>query len=399
MINYIQSGTITSVPGFSAGAIYSGIKTETQLDLGILYCNTPCIAAAVFTTNQIKAAPVIISKNHLSSRTAQAIVVNSGCANACLAEQGLSDALEMAVLTAKKLKINVEDVLVASTGLIGAPLPMDQIRKGINTINIDYQGGHKLAIAMMTTDSKPKEVAIEVLDEKGKYVIGGVTKGAGMIHPQMATMLCFIGTNALVKPDFLQHSLNKAVEISFNLIDVDGDTSTNDCVFLLASGSANNKILDNNNGDVFQKALNEACIYLAKSMVRDAEGATKFIEVTVKGALTESSAKQIARNIASSTLVKTAIFGNDPNWGRIMAVLGMVNTEIIENKVDIYLNNVCVFKEGHPLPFNKENLRTNMFSSHDVQIEVRLNMGKEEAVAWGSDLSEDYVRINSAYST
>jgi glutamate N-acetyltransferase / amino-acid N-acetyltransferase len=329
MINYIQSGTITSVPGFSAGAIYSGIKTETQLDLGILYCNTPCIAAAVFTTNQIKAAPVIISKNHLSSRTAQAIVVNSGCANACLAEQGLSDALEMAVLTAKKLKINVEDVLVASTGLIGAPLPMDQIRKGINTINIDYQGGHKLAIAMMTTDSKPKEVAIEVLDEKGKYVIGGVTKGAGMIHPQMATMLCFIGTNALVKPDFLQHSLNKAVEISFNLIDVDGDTSTNDCVFLLASGSANNKILDNNNGDVFQKALNEACIYLAKSMVRDAEGATKFIEVTVKGALTESSAKQIARNIASSTLVKTAIFGNDPNWGRIMAVLGMVKTKSI----------------------------------------------------------------------
>ena len=399
MINYIESGTITSVPGFSAGAVYSGIKTEKQLDLGLLSCDTPCIAAAVLTTNQIKAAPVIISRKHLANRTAQAIIVNSGCANACVAEQGLADALEMAELTATKLSINFEDVLVASTGLIGMPLPMDKIRNGIDVINLDHQGGHKLALAIMTTDSKPKEVAIEASHQEDKYIIGGITKGAGMIHPHMATMLCFIATNALVNPDFLQHSLNIAVASSFNLIDVDGDTSTNDSVFLLASGSANNKILDNENGGEFQKALTETCIYLAKSMVRDAEGATKFIEVIIEGAMTQSAARQIARDITSSNLVKTAMFGNDPNWGRIMAVLGMTSTNIIENKIDIYLNNICVFKQGHPISIDNEALRADMSSSSDVLIEVKLNMGTERAVAWGSDLSEAYVRINSAYST
>jgi glutamate N-acetyltransferase/amino-acid N-acetyltransferase len=399
MINYIRSGTITSVPGFSAGAVYSGIKSEKQLDLGILYCDTPCVAAAVLTTNQIKAAPVIISRKHLASKTAQAIIVNSGCANACVAEQGLSDALEMAELTAAKLSINVEEILVASTGLIGMPLPMNKIRNGIDAISLDYQGGHKLAMAIMTTDSKPKEVAIEVTHKKDKYIIGGITKGAGMIHPNMATMLCFIGTNALAKPDFLQHALKIAVESSFNLIDVDGDTSTNDSVFLLASGSANNKILDYENGDEFQKALTETCIYLAKSMVRDAEGATKFIEVMVEGAMTQSDARQIARDITSSNLVKTAMFGNDPNWGRIMAVLGMTGTNIVEDKIDIYLNNICVFKQGHPVSFDNEALRADMSRNSDMSIEVKLNMGTERAVAWGSDLSEDYVRINSAYST
>ena len=399
MFNFLQAGSITSVPGFFAGAVYAGIKKEENLDLAILCCETLCNVASVFTTNQIKAAPVILSKKHLSSKTAQAIVVNSGCANACLAEQGLADATEMAKLTAAKLSISIEDVLVASTGLIGAPLPMNKIKSGISKINVNENGGHQLARAMMTTDMKPKEVAVETNVGDFKYTIGGVTKGSGMIHPQMATMLCFICTDAVVDIDFLQIALNKAIESSFNLIDIDGDTSTNDCVFLLASGLAKNKCIDSATGKEFQDALTEVCIKLAKLMVRDAEGVTKFIEVTVEGASRLSDAQQAARAICSSSLVKTAAYGNDPNWGRILVALGMTKIELVEAKLDIYINDICVFKQGHPVTFNNEKLRTLMSNSEDLRIKVGLNSGITTATAWGSDLSEEYVRINSAYST
>lgn len=399
MFTFLQAGNITSVPGFLAGAVYAGIKTEKNLDLAILYCETSCHVASVFTTNQIKAAPVILSKKHLLKKTAQAIVVNSGCANACLAEQGLADATEMANLTATKLSISVEDVLVASTGLIGAPLPMNKIRSGISKIAINKSGGHQLARAMMTTDMNPKEVAVEVEAGDFKYTIGGVTKGSGMIHPNMATMLCFISTNAVVDIDFLQIALNKANESSFNMIDVDGDTSTNDCVFLLASGSAKNKSIDSATGEEFQNALNDVCIQLAKLMVRDAEGVTKFIEVIVEGAIRLSDAQQAARAICSSSLVKTAAYGNDPNWGRILVALGMTKIELVEAKLDIYIDDMCVFKQGHPVTFNKEKLRVLISSNENLRIKVGLNSGMAVATAWGSDLSEEYVRINSAYST
>lgn len=399
MFNIIQEGSITSVPGFLAGAVYAGIKSEKSLDLAILYCETSCHVASVFTTNQIKAAPVILSKKHLYKKTAQAVVVNSGCANACLAEQGLADAAEMANLTAIKLSLNDEDVLVASTGLIGAPLPMNKIRSGISKITIDKDGGPQLARAIMTTDMNPKEVAVEVKTGDYKYTIGGVTKGSGMIHPNMATMLCFIGTNAMVDIDFLQIALNKAIAGSFNLIDVDGDTSTNDCVFLLASGSVKNKSIDSTNGEEFQNALNEVCIHLAKLMVRDAEGVTKFIEVTVEGASGLADAQQAARAICSSSLVKTAAYGNDPNWGRILVALGMTNIELEETKIDIYMDDICVFEHGNPVTFNKEKLRVVMSNSKDLRIKVCLNLGVAVAMAWGSDLSEEYVRLNSAYST
>lgn len=399
MFNFIQAGSITSVPGFFAGAVYAGIKKEEKLDLAILCCETLCNVASVFTTNQIKAAPVILSKKHLANKTAQAIVVNSGCANACLAEQGLADATEMAKLTAAKLSINIEDVLVASTGLIGAPLPMDKIKSGISNINVNKNGGHQLARAMMTTDMKPKEVAVEIDAGDFKYTIAGVTKGSGMIHPHMATMLCFISTDAVVDIDFLQIALSKAIENSFNLIDVDGDTSTNDCVFLLANGLANNKCIDSATGKEFQDALSEVCIRLAKLMVRDAEGVTKFIEVTVEGASSLSEAQQGARAICSSSLVKTAAYGNDPNWGRILVALGMAKIALEEAKLDIHINDMCVFKQGHPVIFNNEKLRTLMANSEDLQIRVGLNLGIATATAWGSDLSEEYVRINSAYST
>ncbi len=399
MYNILKSGNITSVPGFLAGAVHAGIKTNSNLDLAILCCDTLCNVASVFTTNQIKAAPVILSRKHLSNNMAQAIVVNSGCANACLAEQGLTDAIKMANLTAEKLSINVEDVLVASTGLIGSPLPMNKIHSGIRDISIEKNGGHQLAMAIMTTDSNPKEVAVEVDEGDFKYRIGGVTKGSGMIHPNMATMLCFISTDALVDKDFLQIALSNAIDNSFNLIDVDGDTSTNDSVFLLASGSANRKCIDSPSGEEFQKALNEVCIRLAKLMVHDAEGVTKFIEVTVKGAISLSDARNAARAICSSSLVKTAAYGNDPNWGRILVAMGMTEIELEESRIDIYIDDICVFMQGHPIAFDKEYLRVIMANDEDLRIVVCLNIGTKEATAWGSDLSEEYVRINSAYST
>ena len=399
MVELIPLGTITSVPGFLAGAIHAGIKSENELDLAILYSKTPCNAVGIFTTNRIKSAPVTLSQRHLLQRRAQAIVVNSGCANACLGEQGIADASEMARLTARKLAIGAEDVLVASTGIIGIPLPMDCVKNGIKQIKLQQEGGHDLARAIMTTDTMPKEIAARVDIEKSKFIIAGVAKGAGMIHPDMATMLCFIATNAMVDVDFLQSSLQKAVDASFNMISVDGDTSPSDCVFLLANGLAGNEIIEFNNGEVFQEALNKVCTYLAKSVVRDGEGATKLIEVTVEGATKQAAARQAARAIASSTLVKTAIHGNDPNWGRIIAALGRSGIELVEDKLDVYLQNVRVVKQGCPMSFNKEKMRVTLSNSDNILIRVCLNLGNGRATAWGCDLSQQYVTINSAYST
>jgi len=399
MVELIPSGTITSVPGFLAGAIHAGIKSENELDLAILYSKTPCNAVGVFTTNRIKSAPVILSQRHLLQRRAQAIVVNSGCANACLGEHGIADASEMARLTARKLAIGTEDILVASTGIIGIPLPMDCVKNGIEQIKLRQEGGHDLARAIMTTDTRPKEIAARIDIEKSKFIIAGVAKGAGMIHPDMATMLCFIATNAMVEVDFLQSSLQKAVDASFNMISVDGDTSPSDCVFLLANGFAGNEIIEFNNGEVFQEALNKVCTYLAKSIARDGEGATKLIEVTVEGAISQAEARRAARAIASSTLVKTAIHGNDPNWGRIVTALGQSDVEIKEDKLGIYLNGVCVMKQGCPMPFNKEKMRVTLSNSDNIPIMVCLNLGNGRATAWGCDLSQEYVTINSAYST
>ncbi len=232
----IPDGTVTSVPGFVAGAVHAGIKDKDELDLAILYSKMPCVATGVFTTNLVKSAPIILSQRHLTQRKARAIVVNSGCANACLGEQGMTDASEMASLTATKVSIASQEVLVASTGVIGKPLPMSQVRNGIKKIEPHQDGGHELARAMMTTDTRPKEIAIQVEAKEGKFTIGGVAKGAGMMHPELATMLCFITTDAAVNIDFLQQSLKKAVDVSFNMLSIDGETSPSDCVFLLSNG-------------------------------------------------------------------------------------------------------------------------------------------------------------------
>jgi len=399
MFKLIPAEPITSVSGFLAGAAQAGIKTKNKLDLAILYSEVPCVAAGVFTTNRIKSAPVILSQKHLSKGQAQAIVVNSGCANACVGEQGLTDALEMARLTAAKLDILPEEVLVASTGVIGMLLPMTQVKAGIESIKLHRDGDHDLAKAIMTTDTRPKEVAAQLDIEGVRLTIAGVAKGAGMIHPDLATLLSFIATDVAIDVDFLQSALSKAVDASFNIVSVDGETSPSDCVFVLANGLAGNRPISFDNGEDFQQALNEVCTYLAKSIAQDGEGATKLIEVTVEGAKNQAEARQAARTIVSSPLVKAAIHGNDPNWGRIVSALGRSGVALIEERLDVWLNNICVMKQGCPMPFSKEELRAALINSDNVPIKVCLNLGDGQATAWGCDLSEEYVRINSEYTT
>jgi glutamate N-acetyltransferase / amino-acid N-acetyltransferase len=399
MFDLIPSGSITSASGFRAGAVFAGIKSKHDLDLAILHSEALCTAAGVFTSNQIRSAPVVLSRRRIATGHAQAVIANSGCANACIGDQGLVDAEEMAQLTGAKLGISPDEVLVASTGVIGVPLPMDKIRAGIRKIKPSREGGHNFCRAIMTTDTRPKEIAARVDSRGSMFTIGGVAKGSGMIHPNMATTLCFVATDAAVTTDFLQDALQKAVDSTFNMISIDGDTSPSDCVFLLANGLAGNEPIDFDNGSAFQEALTAVLTHLSKAIARDGEGATKLIEVTVEGAEAEIWAQQAARTIASSPLVKAAIHGNDPNWGRIVAALGRSSARVREDKLDVYLNDTCVMKQGSPTPFNKAELISTLRNSDSVSIRLCLDLGDGQATAWGCDLSEEYVRINSAYTT
>ncbi len=401
-IEFIPSGTVTSPNGFCAGATYAGIKTASEgvLDLGILFSEAPCAAAALFTTNRIRAAPVILSQQRLQSGRGIAVVVNSGCANASTGEQGLDDAARMAALAAEGLGISAEDVLVASTGVIGQRLPMQLISAGMKQIILSSDGGHSLARAIMTTDTLPKETAIAARAGEDRFIVGGIAKGAGMIHPDMATLLCFLATDAAVDTDFLKLALKKAGDISFNMVSIDGDTSPNDTVLIMANGMAGNEPFPPGSlqADAFQQALDRVCIYLAKSIARDGEGATRLIEVTVSGAVTIDEARMAARTIVSSPLVKAAVHGNDPNWGRILAAAGRSGAEVVETKLDLYLDDICLVKAGCPLPFDKEEA-VRVLAGAEVPISLNLNLGTAEATAWGCDLSEEYVTINSQYST
>jgi glutamate N-acetyltransferase/amino-acid N-acetyltransferase len=278
-------------------------------------------------------------------------------------------------------------------------LPMDKIRAGIPKIKPTREGGHDFCRAIMTTDTRPKELAVKVDLKGNEFTIGGVAKGIGMIHPNLATMLCFIATDAVVSLDFLQATLQKVMDCSFNMVSIDGDTSPNDCAFLLANGLAGNEPIDFDNGGDFQEALNAVCTYLAKSMAGDGEGATKLIEVILEGAEDQARARQAARTVAGSPLVKAAINGNDPNWGRIVAALGRSGAKVREDRLDVYLNDVCVMKQGCPTPFNKEEMKSALRNSHNVLIRLCLHLGDGQATAWGCDLSEEYVRINSSYTT
>ncbi len=396
----IPNGTITSAKGFLAGATRAGLKASGGLDLGILYSDVPCTAAGLFTANRIKAAPLLLCQRHLAARRAQAVVVNAGCANACTGEQGMADAAKMAHLTAKKLGIAPEDILVASTGVIGKGLPMNLVAGGIEKVALAEDGGHELAQAITTTDTFAKERAVSLKLGGKDIVIGGIAKGAGMIHPNLATLLCFLATDAAVEVDFLSRALREAVDVSFDMITVDGDTSPNDTVLLLANGLAGNEIIGEGTreAEAFGQALTEVCIYLAQCIARDGEGATKLIEVTVEGARSLDDARVAARTVAGSPLVKAAIYGSDPNWGRIIAALGRSGAEIEEAKIDLFLDNICLMERGRPRPFDQEEA-SNAMKGAEVPIRVFLNLGEARATAWGCDLTEEYVKINAEYTT
>jgi len=402
-IEVISEGEVTSPEGFSAGATYAGIKKKSKdvLDLTILCSEVTCNAAAVFTSNKVKAAPVILDRERLlKDGRARAVVINSGCANACTGGQGLANAALTAGMAAVKLGIAAEEVLVASTGVIGVQLPMDKIEQGIGRITLSRNGGRELTRAIMTTDTRPKKIALKVKQGKSEFTIAGTAKGAGMIHPDMATMLCFITTDAAVDQKFLKLSLKKAVDISLNMISVDGDTSTNDTVLILANGLAGNKIISGSGAAAlaFQQALNQVCLHLARAIACDGEGASRLIEIKVNGARNLSDARLAARTIASSSLVKTAIHGCDPNWGRIIAAAGRSGAGVDQNRSDVYIENMCLLKSGVPLPFDKKQAAA-LLNHEEVSLRLDLNLGQANAVAWGCDLSEEYVVINSEYTT
>ena len=395
----LPAGTVTSPKGFLAGATRVGLKTEDRLDLGILYSEVSCTSAGLFTTNRIKAAPVIWCQRHIAAGKSQAIIANAGCANACIGERGLEDAAEMARLAAGRLQIEPQDVLVASTGVIGERLPIDLIRKGIEMVVLAHEGGHRLAQAILTTDTCTKEVAGAADD--GGFTIGGIAKGSGMIHPNLGTLLCFLATDAAIEAPLLKKALGDAVDASFNMVTVDGDTSPNDTVLILANGASGvaGRIGEGTReAEEFQAALGEVCSYLARRIASDGEGATRLIEVTVDGALTLADARVAARTIAGSPLVKTAVHGCDPNWGRIVAALGRSGAGIDGARIDLFLNNIRLVAGGSPHTFDEGKVREAMHGA-EVPIRVCLNLGDFAATAWGCDLSAEYVTINSEYTT
>jgi glutamate N-acetyltransferase / amino-acid N-acetyltransferase len=393
----IENGSITTPVGFIAGGIAAGIKSRGGLDLGVIYSGQKCVACGMFTRNKVKAYPVAFSEHNLSGGSARVIVANAGCANACTGEVGKGNVHKMAHLAAAKFGVADNEAIVASTGVIGVQLPIEKIANGIAALKATPEGGHDFARAIMTTDTLPKEIALSV--DGGKYTIAGVAKGSGMIHPDMATMFCFITTDAEVELEFLRKALKKSVDRSFNMISVDGDTSTSDIVAILANGKAGNAPINSRNGKSFQDALDEICIYLAKFIARDGEGATRLIEVIAENAASSREAKTAARTVASSYLLKSAIHGNDPNWGRIAAAVGRSGVKAEQDLMEISINNAGVFKNGMPTDFDAEALSAAMKESDAVTIRICLNQGRFKATAWGCDLSEEYVTINSDYTT
>ncbi len=398
MFTTIDDGQITSPGGFTAGTGAAGIKYPGKCDLGLLASAVPAVAAGVFTRNAIRSAPVQVSERRVARGNAGAVVVNSGCANACTGERGLRDAESMAAMAAARLGLHDDDVLVASTGVIGTFIPLDRVEAGLGRIALHEANGHSFARAIMTTDTRPKEIAVAVDTPHGRVVIGAAAKGSGMIHPNMGTMLCFVTTDACVDPVFLQAALARSVDNTLNMVSVDGDTSPSDTVFVLANGVAGNELIDEKTGHSFEEALAFVCEHMAKAIAADGEGASKLIEVVVAGARSIADARIAARTVASSPLVKAAIHGADPNWGRIVCAVGRSEAAIDPLRVSLSLNGVPVMSRGMPLPFSETDLRESMKSS-TVEVLVELHLGSAAATAWGCDLSAEYVSINASYTT
>lgn len=401
-------GNVTTPMGFQAAGVYAGIRKEKK-DIALVYSETPCVAGGTFTTNRVKAAPVVWDMQLLRNGVPKhAVVLNSGIANACMGQQGVDDNFRMAARAAKELGIAPEQVFTASTGIIGQPLPMDTVEKGIAmaaaALKAEEASGQAAAEAIMTTDTVCKTVACSFMDmdDEVEIHLGGMSKGSGMIHPNMATMLSVVTTDIAIDEGLLQEAVSSVVADTFNMISVDRDTSTNDTFLVLANGMAGNtKIVKKNKVyDDFVRALFVVCKDLAKKMAKDGEGATKLLEVKVRHAKTKRDAVLASKAVVSSNLVKTAFFGSDANWGRVLCAMGYSGADFDPEKVDISLvhedDEVELVSQGRALPFSEEEA-TAMLSEEKVTFMINLNDGYEKATAWGCDLSYDYVKINGDY--
>lgn len=400
-------GGVTAAKGFQAAGIYAGIKKNNKSDMAMVYSEVPCIAAGTFTTNLVKAAPVKWDQKVVKeSDSAQAIVVNSGVANACTGEEGYQSCMDMAKKAGEVLSIPQDAVLVASTGVIGKQLPMDIILNGIeklkDALGDKLSDGTAAAEAIMTTDTISKQTAFEFEIGGKKVVLGGMCKGSGMIHPNMATMLCFITTDIAIEKSLLQEALSEVVKDTFNMISVDGDTSTNDSVLLLANGRAENELIreKGNEYEFFKEVLNKVMTSLSKKIAGDGEGATALLEVKVVNAKTKEQAIVLSKSVITSNLTKAAIFGHDANWGRILCAMGYSGAEFQPDKTDIYFESAAgclqVVKNGMATDYS-EGYATKILSEAEVFVIVDIKEGEEMAIAWGCDLTYDYVKINADY--
>lgn len=396
----IIDGTIASPKGFYADGVHCGLKKKKK-DIGWIYSEKKAQAAAVYTTNQVKGAPLLVTNEALGvAHQLQAVLVNSAVANTCTGETGIEDAYQMQRLAADKLGLENHQVAVASTGVIGKHLPMEKVTKGIEALAMKSGNAQNFHEAILTTDLVTKEICLAAMIGGKKVTMSGVAKGSGMIHPNMATMLSFITTDANIPYQLLEKLLKKQVDETFNQITVDGDTSTNDMVVVLANGCAENKEIVENTPEyeTFSQMLHTVTEDLAKKIARDGEGATKLIEVCVNHATTESDAKKIAKKIVGSSLVKSAMFGEDPNWGRIICAIGYSEGTFDPSLLDIYIGTQQVLQDGLPCDFHQTNMQ-KILAQDTVSIQVDLKVGTSQGVAWGCDLTYKYVEINACYHT
>ena len=401
----IIGGGVCAAKGFKANGIHCGIrKNKTKRDIALIVSEKTANAAAVYTTNLVKGAPLLVTKEHLADGKAKAVICNSGNANTCNAD-GIEKAEAMSEIAANALGIKADDVVAASTGVIGLPLDVAPIADGIGEL-VSGLGDHSdlAAEGIMTTDTKKKEVAVSFMIGDRECRIGGIAKGSGMIHPNMATMLVFITTDCAISSEMLSEALSTDIQSTFNMVSVDGDTSTNDMVVVLANGEAGNSEITEKNADfaVFMQALNTVTVHLCKSIAGDGEGATKMIECSVIGAKSDACAKTVAKSVICSSLVKAAMFGADANWGRILCALGYSGADVDISKVGVAFSSdagrITVCKNGAGVEFSEDEAK-KILLEHEITIEIDLNDGEGNAVAWGCDLTYDYVRINGDYRT
>ncbi len=386
-------------PGFKAAGVAAELKKKGKKDLGLIYSQVPASVAGVFTKNRVKAAPVLLDMELIKSGVCQAIIVNSGNANCCTGEQGMRDAGAMASLAASELGISNDLVFVASTGVIGEPMPIEKIKTAIPDLvkSLQPEGIPDFARSIMTTDTVPKMVSAQGIVEGKTFTVTGVAKGAGMIRPDMATMLCFVFTDVGAEPEILKETLVKAVHRSFNRITIDGDTSTNDTVLVMANGLSGAFIRSVAQRDIFQKVLDEIFLDLAKQLIRDGEGVTKLVEIMVRGAVSDSDAWKVADTVAHSPLVKTSFFGEDANWGRIAGAVGRADAKVDPDKIDIYFDGVQLVKAGISCGKAVEAEATKVLKKSEFVVTVDLNMGRGSDLMYTCDFSVDYVKINADY--